>query len=145
MSENVNSTVKFTYGWIVGRIIELASGKTFTEFFNQEISGPLGSKNMFIGVPKEVMEASSIATLYEPEFDKNNINATGIITIAECMLPMCDWINQGSTLQACIPAGNGVFNALSLARFYAALLPGGVDGVSLLSENTLKKQLGYLR
>ena len=54
-------------------------------------------------------------------------------------MPMCDWINRNDTLQACLPAVNGVYSALSLARSYAALLPGGVDGVSLLSEETVKK------
>ena len=57
-------------------------------------------------------------------------------------MPMCEWMNQRSTLQICLPAGNGVFNALSLARHYAALLPGGVDGVTLLSEDTVKKATG---
>jgi len=128
-----------TYGWIVGRIIELASKKTFTDFFNQEVRVPLGAKSMHIGIPNEIAETSSIATLYEPGFDKNNLNTNGVIAIPECCMPMTDWINQYSTLQACIPAGNGIFNALSLARHYATLLPGGIDGVTLLSEDTIKK------
>ena len=32
-----------------------------------------------------------------------------------------------------------MMSALALARFYAAHLPGGIDGVSLLSQETIKK------
>ena len=128
-----------TYGWIVGRIIELASGMPFADFLKQEVCDPLGINHMFIGITPETMTAHSIATLYEHGFDKNNLNTNGIITIPGCCMPMCGWINQPASVQACIPAVNGLFNAHSLARHYAALLPGGVDGVSLLSEDTLKK------
>src|SRR6185503_20542915 len=42
------------------------------------------------------------------------------------------------TLQAAIPAANGLFTARSLARMYAALACGGtLDGVRLLSPDTL--------
>ena len=128
-----------TYGWIIGRIIELVSKQSFADFMKREICEPLGTKSMFIGIPGEALEAASIATLYEPGFDRNNLNTSGIITIPDFGTSMCGWINQRSTLQACIPAANGLFNALSLARHFAALLPGGADGVTLLSEDTVKK------
>ncbi|MCL2003516.1 MAG: beta-lactamase family protein [Oscillospiraceae bacterium] len=128
-----------TYGWILGRVIELVSKKSFAEFFRQEILAPLGLIHMYIGIPEKVQANSSIAKVYEPGFDRKNMNTTGIISIPECCMPMCDWINRGDTLQACMPAVNGMFNALSLARHYAALLPDGVDGVRLLSEETVKK------
>jgi CubicO group peptidase (beta-lactamase class C family) len=45
-----------------------------------------------------------------------------------------------ATLQASIPAANGLFTARSLARMYAALAGGGeIDGVRLLSERTLQR------
>jgi CubicO group peptidase (beta-lactamase class C family) len=44
------------------------------------------------------------------------------------------------TLQAAIPAANGLFTARSLARMYAALAGGGaVDGVRLMSRRTLEQ------
>jgi CubicO group peptidase (beta-lactamase class C family) len=46
------------------------------------------------------------------------------------------------TLQASIPAGNGLFTARSLARMYAALSNGGeLDGVRLLSRATLERAI----
>jgi CubicO group peptidase (beta-lactamase class C family) len=48
--------------------------------------------------------------------------------------------DSGDTLRVSIPAGNGLFTARSLARMYAALAGGGeIDGVRLLSEETLTK------
>jgi CubicO group peptidase (beta-lactamase class C family) len=45
-----------------------------------------------------------------------------------------------ATLQAAIPAANGLFTARSLAKMYAALAGGGaVDGVRLLSPATLAR------
>lgn len=45
-----------------------------------------------------------------------------------------------TTLQAAIPAANGLFTARSLARMYAALACGGtLDGVRLLSAETLAR------
>ncbi len=44
------------------------------------------------------------------------------------------------TLQAAIPAANGLFTARSLARMYAALAGDGeIDGVRLLSRDTLRQ------
>jgi CubicO group peptidase (beta-lactamase class C family) len=46
----------------------------------------------------------------------------------------------GDTLRGCIPSGNGLFTARSLARMYAALAEGGeIDGVRLLSRKTLAR------
>jgi len=46
------------------------------------------------------------------------------------------------TLQAAIPAGNGLFTARSLARMYAALAGGGeLDGARLLSRATLERAI----
>jgi CubicO group peptidase (beta-lactamase class C family) len=45
-----------------------------------------------------------------------------------------------ATLQAAIPAANGLFTARALARMYAALAGGGIlDGVRLLSPETLAR------
>ena len=47
---------------------------------------------------------------------------------------------SGETLRECIPSGNGLFTARSLARMYAALAVGGeIDGVRLLSRRTLAR------
>ena len=44
------------------------------------------------------------------------------------------------TLQASIPAANGLFTARSLAKVYAALAGGGeIDGVQLMSRRTLRR------
>jgi CubicO group peptidase (beta-lactamase class C family) len=42
-------------------------------------------------------------------------------------------MNRPDSRRACIPSSNGIATAKAIARLYAALLPGGVDGVELLS------------
>jgi len=128
-----------TYGWIIGRIIELASGMSFADFLRHEICNPLGIRDMYVGIPKEEWELASIATLYEPGFDPSKINQSGIKVIPDCCLPMCGWLNQAGVLQSCIPGGNGMMSAHALARHYAALLPDGIDGVKLLSDDHVKQ------
>jgi len=125
-----------TYGWILGRVIELAGAKPFAKFLKDEICDPPGIRNLYIGIPEDAAPSLSIATLYEPGFNADALN-TGVKTVPKCCNPMCDWINERDTLKACIPAGNGTMNAMSLARHYASLLPGGVDGVRLLSDDTI--------
>jgi CubicO group peptidase (beta-lactamase class C family) len=110
----------------------------FSAFLKREICDPLGISGMYIGIPENITEGASIAVLYEPGFDAANMNAGGIVTFPECTFPLCGWLNKKETLQACLPGVNGTMNALSLARHYAALLPCGIDGVKLVSDETIK-------
>jgi len=54
------------------------------------------------------------------------------------MGPLYDIMNRPDVRRACIPATAGIGNARSIARHYAALLPGGVDGISLLPEHRIR-------
>jgi len=127
-----------TYGWIIGRIIELASNMSFADFLKKEINIPLKNNDMYIGIPDDVMDSGTVATLYEPGFDPAVINASGIITIPKCCIPMVDALNNRQVLQSCMPGVNGTMSAMFLARHYASLLPCGVDGIKLLSDKTVK-------
>jgi len=51
------------------------------------------------------------------------------------------WMNRADARRACIPASNGIMNARAVAKHYAALVPGGVDGVELLSPKRLQLAL----
>jgi CubicO group peptidase (beta-lactamase class C family) len=48
-------------------------------------------------------------------------------------IPMSQQMNQPAMWAACLPSSNGLMNARAIARFYASLLPGGVDGIEALS------------
>ncbi len=46
-------------------------------------------------------------------------------------------MNHPDAQRACMPASSGLATARAIARHYAALLPGGVDGVRLLDDDVL--------
>jgi CubicO group peptidase (beta-lactamase class C family) len=52
--------------------------------------------------------------------------------------PLYEWMMRTDARRACIPASNGIMSARGMARHYAALLPGGVDGVELLKPETVR-------
>jgi CubicO group peptidase (beta-lactamase class C family) len=47
-------------------------------------------------------------------------------------------MNRPDVRRACIPATSGIGSARAFARHYAALLPGGIDGVSLLPAERIR-------
>lgn len=126
-----------TQGWILGETARRATGKTFEELLESEIRAPLGLKNMFIGLPDA--EAGRVATLEEigpeQEFPEENVAQA----IPNWVQPLYAWMNRADVRRACVPASNGIMTMRDLARHYAALCPGGVDGVELLSPARVAK------
>jgi CubicO group peptidase (beta-lactamase class C family) len=124
-----------TFGWVVGEILRRLDGRPVSRIIEEELCKPLGiERDLFIGLPDE--ETYRVATLYEPGFDASTIGQD------ECVLafmqPLAEWMNKPDTRRTCVPASNGIATANALARFYAALLPGGVDGVTLLPASRIK-------
>lgn len=118
-----------TFGWILGEFARRATGQPFPELLHQEICAPLGLHTLFTGVPAAL--DSSVAWLEEPKAAVS-APASEPEAIPSWIYPLGDWMNRRDTRRACLPASNGVMNARAVARHYAALLPGGVDGVELL-------------
>jgi CubicO group peptidase (beta-lactamase class C family) len=125
-----------TFGWILGEVVRRIDGRSVQAFLEAEISRPLGFNSVFIGIPAELEPA--VAFLEEvPEPVENSLGAT----IAPCMFPLGQWMNRPEARRACIPGSNGIMNARGIARTYAALLPGGVDGVELLSPERVAQAM----
>jgi CubicO group peptidase (beta-lactamase class C family) len=120
-----------TYGWILGETASRAAGKAFPALLAEEICGPLALENFYMGIPAGV--ENRIATLEEappvpaPPADPYRE------TVPRWALPLAESIARPEIRRACLPGFGAIANALSIARHYAALLPGGVDGVELLS------------
>jgi CubicO group peptidase (beta-lactamase class C family) len=66
---------------------------------------------------------------HQPVFDQS---------IPPWVCPLEVFMNNPEVRRACIPASNGIMNARGIARHYAAIIGNGVDGVRLLSPETLK-------
>jgi CubicO group peptidase (beta-lactamase class C family) len=124
-----------TFGWIVGEVARRADGRTVPQLLADEICRPLGITRLFCGIPAEL----------EPQTAFLELVPNPPITVppppndvAPCMMPLHEWINRPEARRAPQPGCSGIMSARSVARHYAALLPGGVDGVELLPPSHVK-------
>lgn len=146
-----------TYGYLVGELIRRVTGKTFPEFVESEIAGPLGMDGFYVGAPEhELHRAARLIDKIIPDPDAPPANpgarrrrkslikkSQGFLRIRNALAPKgigrIDF-SSAEALTASMPAANGLFTARSLARMYAALASGGtLDGVRLMSPETVRK------
>ena len=119
-----------TFGWIVGEVAHRVDGRSVPRLLAEEICRPLGMTGLYCGMPAELEPATAFLELVP--------NPPVTISppphlIAPCMEPLHEWINRPEARRTPQPGCSGIMSARSVARHYAALLPGGVDGVELLS------------
>ena len=126
-----------TYGWIVGGIIEKATGRHIRDVINEDIARPLGvEREMYVGIPDGVEDRLTSLEIWDStrfEYPENS-------PFLDAM-PREIWstANDMRVRRACVPAGNGHFTAHALARLYGALANGGaIDGVRLVSPDRVK-------
>ena len=137
-----------TYSWLVGEPAHLADGRDFRTIIKEEVSMPLGlEKSLFIGLPSS--EDARVAVMESNPNPMKPLNAPpppaepdpiALRSIPPLVRPLENWINKTSAWHGCIPASNGIMTAKAIAKHYAALI-GKVDGVRLISEETLCKAL----
>ncbi len=134
-----------TFGWILGEVARRIDGRAFQPFVEAEICRRLGITTMFAGIPAELeSRVAFLEEYYEPQPPPATPPPPpnpAEQDIAPCMNPLTGWMNRSDSRQACIPASNGIMNARAIARHYAALLPGGVDGVELLPPERIRLAL----
>ncbi len=111
---------------VLGRLIEVVSGKTLDQFFAERIFKPLGMVDTGFYVPQEKWER--LSTLYTPNADR---------TIKRHAGPPQESYKKPAML---LLGGAGlVSTAMDYARFCQMLLNGGaLDGVSVLSRKTVE-------
>jgi CubicO group peptidase (beta-lactamase class C family) len=145
-----------TYGWLVGEVVRRITGRSLGTFFADEVAGPLGL-DFWIGLPDG--QQARVASLTNHGL-RAPTSATGgpagepaesfeglVETVAKLLGPDSMLVkalggavsmpfvvegafNRHEVRAAELPAANGVTNARSLARMYAATI-GPVDGVSI--------------
>ncbi len=127
-----------TYAWVVGGIVQGASGRHIKDVIREEIAEPLGiASEMYVGIPDGVEER--LTTLQNPPAPTGPPPAGSPVPgkeFFEAMPLQSDFtFNDMRTRKACVPSANGHFSARALARMYGALANGGeVDEVRLVSK-----------
>ncbi len=131
-----------TYAWVVGGIVQGASGRHIKDVIAEDIAAPLGLSNeMFVGIPDGVEERLASLEAAHPG-DGGSPAGFPIPPDHDFFkaMPINSEVNYNDMRirKACIPSANGHFNARSLARMYAAHANGGqVDGVRLVSKERI--------
>lgn len=134
-----------TYGWLVGEVIRRITGASVGRFVADELAGPLGL-DLWIGLPDELQHRVAPLTGSGPDGSRGDAAeaATDLKALIDqffgpdsLLLRALDGIpgvffqdgmfNRPEVRAAEIPAANGVTNARSLAKLYAATI-GEVDG-----------------
>jgi CubicO group peptidase (beta-lactamase class C family) len=154
-----------TYGWLVGEVVRRISGKSLGAFFATEIAEPLGL-DFWIGTPERVHDrvvpviplrpppgllpeldnateaggsAPSLADMLSTFLGPDNLLGRALSAPGGAFSDGEEW-NLPEVWSAEIPAANGITNARSMARMYAAFI-GEVDGIRLVSPDTLANAL----
>jgi CubicO group peptidase (beta-lactamase class C family) len=138
-----------TYGYLAGELVRRVSSKPIGEFFAAEVASPLGLE-FWIGLPESAEHrvspmipspppppeiAEMMALIMGPDtLGGRALSLNGAFTLESGEFTF----NRRDVHAAEIPAGNGITNARSLARMYAACLDE-VDGVRLLSPAVVER------
>ena len=136
-----NAYHAFTFGWVVGELVRRTDPRRrpFHCFLQAEICDPLGIDSLWSGMPDEAGArcADVVAASYPgPPAELAPLRRSAVPT---AIGPPQEFQNRPQFRRACIPGGNGIANARSLARFYAMVACGGaLDGVRLLDAQRLR-------
>ena len=149
-----------TYGWLVGEVVRRVAGVSVGTYFRDEISGPLGA-DFWIGLPEEedhrvgtlisFIPPGITAEMLKDGGDPDNPIAQLVAAFLGPDTPLGkalfapgnaladqDIWNSRAMRAAEVPAANGVCDARSLARVYAACV-GEVDGIRILTPEQVAK------
>jgi CubicO group peptidase (beta-lactamase class C family) len=140
-----------TYGSLLNEVVRRVSGKSVSQVLAEEIAGPL-KLDFWIGLPEAQEHRVAPHFQSTPAMGEDQLKAfiggMGIdleTRLAKVVLnsfshtgQLIETMNNREARAAEVPAGNGIADARSLARMYAALI-GEVDGVRLLRPETVGK------
>jgi CubicO group peptidase (beta-lactamase class C family) len=143
-----------TYGWLVGEVVRRVSGTSVGSYFRDAIAAPLGL-DFWIGLPEH--EEPRVAVLVGGLADPALVEDPNLRALAEQfmgpdtmlgrslsapagVLAGPDIWNSRALRAAEVPAANGIGDARSLARLYAACI-GEVDGIRLLEPEQLERAI----
>jgi len=134
-----SSYQSLTFGWLVGELVRRTDPehRPFGRFVQDEIAAPLGITDLWIGIPAEV--EPRVAKLYDGVPTPYPDNSLYRVACPK-QVDLCAAVfSRPDVRRACIPGVGGIFNARSIARFYAMLANGGrLDGTRLLSADRVR-------
>jgi CubicO group peptidase (beta-lactamase class C family) len=117
-----------TQHWVIAELIRRLDGRPYQEYLRDEITGPLGLTNTYIGLP--VALEGRVARLHAT--DGTDDWGLGILKRMRGL----------NIHRMVVPGASGVSTAHDMARFYAAIAAGGaLDGMRILRPETVERML----
>jgi CubicO group peptidase (beta-lactamase class C family) len=147
-----------TYGWLVGEVIKRVAGKSVGTYFRDEIGDPL-DVDFWIGLPEQYEpRVGRLTSMIPPGVTVEMLRNPGDDPISQMIasflgpetmlgrslfapggaLADMNLYNSREMHAAEVPAANGIGDARSLARLYAACV-GDVDGIRILDSEQVKR------
>lgn len=127
-----------TFGWLVGEIAHRVDGRSFGQILHDEVTKPLGiADDLFVGIPDSAQPRVTLLDEKTPNPPAPPDDSRPQ-QIPGWMSPLHEMMNRPDSRRACIPGSGGIMTARAIARHYAALLPGGVDGIELLPPSRVR-------
>lgn len=133
-----------TYGWIVGEVVRRVTGRGLGAFVADELAGPLGL-DFWVGLPEE-QEVRCASVVPPRDADGQTQDVLALVppdlllaragTGPSGLFAYDEMWNRRDVHAAEMPSSNGIGDARSLARLYAALI-GEVDGIRVLAPATV--------
>ncbi|MFI5777478.1 serine hydrolase domain-containing protein [Nocardia sp. NPDC051570] len=140
-----------TWGYLAGELIRRVTGKSVGEFLAAEVAEPLGL-SLWIGLPDSeehrvvaqftrrqmpgAAEVEAMLGRMGVDITARLVRAT-LATVATRDTGL-ELLNTREGHAAEIPSGNGIGNARSLARMFAATI-GEIDGIRLLTPESVRR------
>lgn len=157
-----------TYGWILGEVARRVDGRPIARIVQDDICRPLGISSLYFGVPEsrepDVAVLEQRPTRFRSDVHaklvklahsdqrwrvvfKRALRAIEDVATRQAHVVRPEALiiatstavyNRPSVRRASLPASGGIMNARALARHYAALACGEVDGIRLLSPESIR-------
>ncbi len=150
MAQETSGYHAVTYGWLVGGVVRAVTGRSLTQFVQDELAGPLGVDGLHIGAPmSQRHRIAPLIPLPTPKDQQRIKKLTGWMQKSQRLERFVDALlvedfddliydPDLSLADTEMAAVNGFLNARSLARMYSILANGGVvDGQRFLSQSTI--------
>ena len=125
--------------WVLAEIIERRGGISFQQFVHERICVPLGLEELFVGLPAEqnprVLACEHVGdALTDDDYARLGVPKPPATEVTEEAITN---FNRPEVRAVGVPGGGAVTNARTLARYYQALLHGGLEGQRVWNDDTL--------
>lgn len=129
--------LSMTFGWIIGELVRRTDPRrrSLGRFVREEIAGPLGIEDLWIGIPDAVVPRVAKQIDAMVPLPPEHLPPLFLASMPEAVALSPRVFERPDVRRAEVAGVGGIFTARAEARFWAMLANGGeLDGARLLSR-----------